>query len=158
VAHELARALNVTPWEALLGEVRRSAGGVAFLDRKVAEAPSDDALLQVTDPETGRPGYAPWVKLRMVERQHLARVSKMAVDAGVAQELVARFALQGESVARLVANIERGLAEAGLGLSVEQRELVDGLLGRELLQLEATATGDRIIDAEVVDVEARRNG
>lgn len=151
MAHELARALNVTPWEALLGEVRRTAGAVAFLDRKVAEAPSDDALLQTTDPETGRPGYARWVKLRMEERQHLARVAKMAVDAGVAQELVARFELQGEHFARALTAVL-----GGLGLSDEQEELATRLMRAQLLQLEAGATEDRVVEAEVVEMDERR--
>lgn len=151
VGHEIARALNVTPWEALLGEVRRTAGAVAFLDRKVAEAPSDDALLQTTDPETGRPGYARWVKLRMEERQHLARVAKMAVDAGVAQELVARFELQGEHFARALTAVL-----GGLDLSDEQEELATRLMRAQLLQLEAGATEDRVVEAEVVEMDKRR--
>jgi hypothetical protein len=155
VAHGLARALNVTPWEALLGEVRRTAGAVAWLDRKVAEAPTDEALLKSVTDEDG-PGYARWVKLRMEERQHLARVSKLAVDAGVARELVAQFSLQGETYARLVTNLLGGLAGRGLGLTEEQERLVDELLHRELLTLEATATEDRVLEGEVVDTERRR--
>ena len=77
LAHEMARALNVSPMEALLGEVRRTAGTVAFLDRKVAEAPNDESLLKSVSDDDG-PGYARWVKMRLEERQHLARVSKLA--------------------------------------------------------------------------------
>jgi hypothetical protein len=154
LAHEMARALNVTPWEALLGEVRRTAGTVAWLDRKVAEAPDDDALLSTAppDPEAGTPGgYRRWVDMRLEERRHLARVSKMAVDAGVAQQLVAQFALQGETVARVLTAV---LAQ--LGLSLDQEEHADELLRRELLKLESTATEDRAIEGEVVKVERRR--
>lgn len=157
VGHAIARALNVTPWEALLGEVRRTAGAVAWLDRKVAEAPSDESLLRNdADPETGEPGYAGWVKLRLTERQHLARVSKLAVDAGVARELVAQFTLQGEVVARMLTNMVQGLASRGLGLSAEQESLLDDLLGRELLALEATSSEERVMEGEVVEIGRNR--
>ena len=149
VAHKLAQALNVTPWEALLGEVRRTAGGVAWLDRKVAEAPDDEALLKVVSDEYGV-GYAPWVRMRMAERQHLARVSKMAIDAGVAQQLVSEFALQGETVARMVTQIT-----SALGLTQAQEELVDELMRDILLKLESTATENRAIEGEFVEVKKR---
>jgi hypothetical protein len=150
MAHEIAQALNVTPWEALLGEVRRTAGGVAWLDRKVSEAPDDEALLRTQDDENG-PGYARWVDMRMKERQHLARVSKMAIDAGVAQQLVNQFALQGETIARIVTAVANGL-----GLTQEQESRVDDLLRDVLLSLEATATENRAIEGSVVDVRKTR--
>lgn len=151
MAHEMARALNVTPWEALLGEVRRTAGTVAWLDHKVAEAPNDESLLRHGEDDAGNPGYAPWVKMRLTERQHLARVSKMAVDAGVAQQLVAEFTLHGQQLAGLVAQV---IAE--LGLPVEQETRAYQLLERHLLQIESTATADKVIDGETVSVPRTR--
>lgn len=156
VAHDMARALNVTPWEALLGEVRRTAGTVAWLDRKVAEAPDDDALLRVHDDvdvdsgEVLRRGYRRWVDMRLEERRHLARVSKMAIDAGVAQQLVNQFALQGETVARLLTEVT-----ARLGLSAEQEEAADQVLRDVLLKLEATATESLAIEGEIVEMRKR---
>lgn len=150
LAHELARALNVTPWEALLGEVRRTAGSVAWLDRKVAEC-DDDALLLSTriedDPESGqRAGYKRWVDMRMQERQHLARVSKMAIDAGVAQQLVAQFTLQGETYAKLVTEL---ITE--LGLAGDEEERAFRLMRSKLLALEAVASGDKVLEGEVME-------
>lgn len=147
MAHDMARALNVSPWEALLGEVRRTAGSVAFLDRKIAEAPDDDALIRIGENELGEPGYARWVKLRMEERQHLARVSKMAIDAGVAAELVAKFTLHGEQLASLVLSVI-----GRLGLTSEQEDQAQQLIQRELLKIESTATRDRVVEGEVVDI------
>lgn len=151
MAHAMARALNVSPWEALLGEVRRTAGSVAFLDQKIAEAPDDESLIRLGEDEAGNPGYARWVKLRMEERQHLARVSKMAIDAGVAQELVAQFTLHGQQLGGIVMGII-----GRLGLSAEKEAEAHELITRELLQVEATATRDRVVEGEVVDVPRGR--
>lgn len=158
MAHEMARALNVTPWEALLGEVRRTAGSVAFLDQKVAQAPDDEALLDTSPPdrESGREGgYGRWVKMRQEERTHLARVSKMALDAGVAERLVAQYQFESRIMADAFV---RALGELAVrvGLSEEDMEFARAALGRQLLAIEATMTNDRAIDGEVVDMDDRR--
>jgi len=92
VAHAIAQARNITPWEALLEEVRRGAGEVAWLDTKVAEAEHDEDLL---------PGgsHAPWMRLRDTARTRLARHAKMAMDAGVAQQLVESVRAEGLDIA-----------------------------------------------------------
>jgi len=78
---------EVDPATALLEEVWRSAGHVAWLGRIIAGADHDDARLDgsalVAD---GQPSV--WVRLYNDERDRLAKVSKMALDAGVAQALV----------------------------------------------------------------------
>lgn len=154
MAHQIARALNVSPWEALLGEVRRTAGEVAWLDWKVAQAPDDDALLDMTRPsvdrETGEVtagGYGRWVDMRAKQRQHLARVSKMALDAGVAQQLVQQFALQGEAVSAMMLRV---LGQ--LGLDDDGMVHATSLLRGELLALEATLSAERVIEGEEVEV------
>jgi hypothetical protein len=144
LAHDIARALNVSPWEALLGEVRRTAGMVAWLDRKVAEAPDDNALLERNHMEGG---YARWVDMRTDERRHLARVSKMALDAGVAKELVQRFTMHGEIMGQLVLRVL-----GSLSLNDEQLALASDTLRSELTSLEATLSEDRVIDGETVEV------
>lgn len=112
MAHALARELDVTPWDALLGEVRRTAGAVAWLDQKVAAAVDDDAL---------RPGGEcwDWVKMRDKERNWLGRVSKMAVDAGVSAMLVSRETAAGEELARVFNRTLDVLREAGLSDELE---------------------------------------
>src|SRR4030042_6211711 len=57
MAHALARPLGINPWEALLGEVRRTAGGGAWLDLKISEAGVDGDLI-------GAGAIAPWVRMR----------------------------------------------------------------------------------------------
>ncbi len=92
MAHAIAQARNVTPWQALLEEVQRGAGEVAWLDMKVGEAENDEDLL---------PGgtHAPWVKMRDAARTRLSRHAKMAMDAGVAQQLVDSVRSDGMDIA-----------------------------------------------------------
>jgi hypothetical protein len=75
----------------------------------------------------------------------------MAIDAGVAQQLVNQFALQGETIARIVTAVANGL-----GLTQDQESRVDDLLRDVLLSLEATATENRAIEGSVVDVRKTR--
>jgi hypothetical protein len=112
VAHALAQPLDVSPWDALLGEVRRTAGAVAWLDRKVASAVDDDDL---------RPGgsHFDWVRMRDKERMWLGRVSKMAVDAGVSAMLVSRETAAGEELAAVFNRTIEALRAAGLSDELE---------------------------------------
>lgn len=125
MGHALARELNVTPWEALLTEVRRSAGEVAWLDAKVGSATSD------ADLEPNGPLYF-WAQRWKEQRQHLARVSKMALDAGVAERMVAQMQLEGDGIARAVIETltELGIADDDLVLRAR------GIISRKLLALE----------------------
>jgi len=129
LGHRLARSLDITPWEALLGEVRRTAGAVAFLDLKVSEAEEDDELI-------GEGALAPWVRMRKEERMHLARVSKMALDAAVDSHLVAQMQLEGETIARVVLG-----TLTQLGLSDEIMDQARAILRTQLLAIEANALG-----------------
>lgn len=80
------QALDTDPMLGLLGEVNRTAGFIAHIQERIG----DDV-----DPETGDPRLvdvgpsgargAALVKLWQEERAHLARICKMALDAGVAQ-------------------------------------------------------------------------
>lgn len=142
MGHALAQQMNTTPWEALLAEVRRSAGEVAWLDGKVSEAPDDDALLS-SEPGVG---FAPWVKMRQEARKHLARVAKMAIDGGVAEKLVSQVTSEAQELARVVIFM---LQNKDLGLSEEQIALARSILRREMLAL---ASGQsKVIDGEVED-------
>lgn len=123
--HLLAQSLNVTPWQALLGEVRRSAGSVAFLDLKIASAQTDEEL------EPGGKLHT-WVRLRFKERQHLARVSKMAMDASVDQMIVAQMQLEGETIARVLTS-----TLSALGLPEDEMDKARSIMRRQLLALEA---------------------
>lgn len=159
---------NLTPEQALLEEVRRSAALVRFLEERIAKwnlTPTQHATLEAfantpkkyrrpDDPglrtqveevlnslendNPDSPNYLPplttlhpktgftsftdareWLYLYREERSHLARVAKMAIDAGVAQRLVSIAEDQG----RILASAIRAVLGA-LGLSPEQAAMV----------------------------------
>lgn len=128
MAHAIARELNVSPWEALLAEVRRASGEVAFYDAKVAQATSDDDLLG---------DYSPWVSKWEDARKNLVRVSKVAIDAGVTE----RFVRQVESDSqRLMGLLIATLQDPELSLSTAQVGVARSILRRELLALGSLGT------------------
>lgn len=151
MAHGLARKLNVTPWEALLEEVRRTAGAVAWLQLKVGETEDDEQLLEDTqslDDEGMASGPAPmrpWYRMYVAERQWLGRVSKMALDAGVAERMVAQMELEGEKIAAiLMATLDA--AE----LTPEQWERARDTMRTQLMSLTSGPLGDVVEGEEVV--------
>lgn len=161
---------NLTPEQALLEEVRRTAAFVRFLEERIGSwnltPPSQEVVeafaasthpighkamresglsgqiekvleeLDHQDPDS--PNYLPaltavhprtgltsftdareWLYLYREERGHLARVSKMCIDAGVAQRLVSIAEDQG----RILAAAIRAVLQA-LNLTPEQAALV----------------------------------
>lgn len=118
----------VAPDVALLEEVHRSAGHVAWLARKVAEHDEDDlvwGLVETTEknatefPGTDRVEKAVpsvWLTLYQQERKHLAAVCKSALDAGVAERQVRLAEQQGQLMAGTVQRIADALLVAVVGL------------------------------------------
>jgi hypothetical protein len=125
----IAQELNVSPWDALLLEVRRSAGRCRWLDERlhVTNVREDEratlarALEADDDPEAPPdPGLSPALRRLLgesrAERRHLAVVSKAAIDAGVAERVVRQLELEGGLVAAaIVAGLDL------LDLTPEQR-------------------------------------
>ena len=140
VAHGFARALDVTPWEALLTAVKIAAGRVAWIESKLGTAYSDRQL-EPPGEDSGRAGRAGedgdnlnyWVKQSEVWHDRLARVSKLAIDAGVAERLVRQLELEAQLMLRAT---QLTLDELGLDDEVRQRAL--GIMSRNLLALEAS--------------------
>lgn len=124
MGHAYAGSRNVTPWQALAEEVRRSAGEVAWLDYKVAGATDDEELIG-----TGR--LAAWVVKREQQRLHLARVAKMALDAGVAERIVAQLEFEAQAIARVMTRVLDSLH-----LSDEQLAVARASMRNELLALD----------------------
>lgn len=123
---DVARELNVTPWEALLKSVRVAAGRAAWVDAQLSEA------TRRNDGEAGSPEVRGWLKESRLERTLLARMAKAAVDAGVAERMVRQTELEGEIVAEVI-----GRVLDKLGLPAEQRVLAFDEAHRQLLALEA---------------------
>lgn len=77
--------IDTDPMNALMGEVKRSSGIVAWLEEKIGDGDAN-SLIQVGEKFGEKPAVL--VELYKDERAHLARVCKMALDAGVSQGLL----------------------------------------------------------------------
>lgn len=129
MAHGFAQELDVSPWEALLLVIRITAGRLRYIESVLATATSDDELegtvnegeptgvSQDGDLTTGR-DLTWWVEKSELERTNLAKFSKAAIDAGVAQLLIEKELRAGEELASTFVRIIEGLREAGLGQEV----------------------------------------
>lgn len=125
-ARRYGRERDINPFIALLEEVRRSAGHVAWLGIKIAEAPTDDALL--TD-------HSGWMKLYLRERENLVKVSETAVRLGLEERVVK----VEERKAELMAQALIGTLQ-DLGMPAEVLQRAPGALMRRLMAIEATSS------------------
>lgn len=127
----LGQPMIVDPAEALVGEVYRSAGVVAFLDGLMGDVGKDD-LIYMTEA-----GYKPraFVDVWTQQRAHLAKVCSMALAAGVAERQVRIAERQGELVAGALNKI---LGE--LGLTTEQRAIAPGIVRKHLMSIAQEAS------------------
>ncbi|GAB2331733.1 hypothetical protein [Streptomyces variabilis] len=112
---------DIDPAAALLEEVHRTAGHVAWLARKVAELRDDDLTWGITQETekaatafpgtdtkaTARPSI--WLELYHRERRHLVQVSKAALDAGISERLVRLAEQQGVMLAEVIRRSADGL-------------------------------------------------
>lgn len=124
-------ALDVEPTDALLTCVRTAAGHLAYLTRKVEEVPPGGELQQAPN-QNGQVLHV-WARLQQDAIERLARVCKMALDAGVAERRVRLAERAGQQIA---AAIERALE--GMDLSNAQRAELGRRVSVELAVLEAT--------------------
>jgi hypothetical protein len=134
--------LDVSPGDALLDEVRYTAGHVAWLRERIRELENRDLVWGMTEQTeknatefTGTDttyGAVPnvWVDLYMRERKHLVDVAKAAIAAGIEERKVRLAEQQGA----LVAAVIRGIL-ADLKLTPDQRELVAEIVPRRLRAL-----------------------
>lgn len=126
---DVARELNVSPWDALLKATRLAAGRVAWVDLQLDEA------TRANDGDAGTPAVRNWLKESRLERTLLARTAKAAIDAGVAERLVRQVELEGRLVAEVL-----GRTLDALELTAEQRQTAFATAHRELLALESSTT------------------
>lgn len=117
-------SLEVDPHTALLEELERTAGHVAWLRLKVdkiAQADGEDALVgpvgQSGPSESGgvhHPSIEPsvWLKLYQAERKHLMDIAKACIAAGIEERRVKLAEQQGELMAKVIQGILKDLGVA----------------------------------------------
>lgn len=130
---------DISPTDALLEEVRYSAGHVAWLREKVAELKAADLVWGITEEaekqatefkgtdRTYSAAVNVWVELYFRERKHLLDVTKAAISAGIEERRVKLAEAQG---ALLNGVIRRILAR--LSLNEVQEALLPVVVPEEL--------------------------
>lgn len=123
-----AEELQVTPWEALLSQVRLLANQVEWLRIRVIDAEKDKGEAAI------RPGGDSWDLVVLLEArgERLAKTAKMAIDAGVAERLVKQIELEAEAMFRAAV---AGLDAAGIEGALREKMLA-GMAGK-MLEIEA---------------------
>lgn len=150
VAHAFARELNISPWDGLLQAVRIAAGKVAYCEWVIGTA-TDDLELEgrfgrneegiLLHPDTGEPlgggqmrDLTFWVSKGELWTERLARYSKMAIDGGVAERMVAQVEVEAQGLARVLG---AALEELEGVLNEDQMAQVRVRMRKELLAIEA---------------------
>jgi hypothetical protein len=135
---------DISPTDALLEEVRYTAGHVAWLRGKVAEIKADDLVWGKTEESeknatefsgtdttyAAKPNV--WLELYMRERKHLLDVTKAAISVGIEERLVRLEEAKGQIVAELIKRIL-----ARLDLSDAQRLLSARVIPEEFRRIMA---------------------
>lgn len=135
-----ADEMNVSPWEALLSQVRLLANQVHYLRQRIANAEGEFGVDAV------KPGGMAWDWVVMLEARgdRLAKVAKMAIDAGVAERLVRQIELEADHmVTAALAMMDH------LGIFGEQREEALELMGNKIMELEASENRTLSLPAQI---------
>jgi hypothetical protein len=134
--------IDTNPIKALLDEVSRTAGHIAWLGQRISQFDLPMKIEEI-DPDTKvrsqkiaglTPEVEGWLRAYMAERGQLVRASKAALDAGVNERLVQIAEHQG---AKLADAIELILMK--LRLNADQQALVPQIVPQVLRQLMAGA-------------------
>lgn len=125
--------VDVTPSEALLQEVRRTAGHVAFLGLQVREAvlADEEATNGAKEASSTKERVRALRELYAAERKHLTQVCQVTLHAGVEERQVRVAERWGDELAGLL-----GAILADLKLTKEQERRAPDVVGRHLRVLE----------------------
>lgn len=140
---------DISPTDALLEEVRYSAGHVAWLRAKVAELEAADLVWGMTEQvDKGATEFAGvdtthaatvnvWLDLYFRERKHLLDLTKTAISVGIEERRVrlaeAQGALMNDVIRRILAR---------LSLSADQSALLPVVVPEELRRAAAMASAN----------------
>lgn len=145
--------IEISPQEAIVQELNRTAGHVEWLRRELAEGEKSD-LYQISE-RTGRNPDV-WVALYQEERKHLLRVAKEAVAMGIEERRVALEEEKGKLIAMV---LQAFITDPELALTPEQRVRTPELMRRHLLALgqfsEQQEKTPTVIEAEATLNEAQ---
>lgn len=131
--------IEIDPRDALLEEVHRTAGAVAWLHRQVQDLLPDDVIWGKTEQVARDAGEFPgtdttysatahaWVQLWQKERTHLVAVAKAAISAGIEERRVKLAEQQGALLSDVIRRIL-----ADLGLTPEQQKIAPEIVVRHL--------------------------
>lgn len=125
MVHAIAVHRRIDPEEALLEEMHRSAGEVAWLDSVLGKAASDLDLIE------GGKLYS-FVQMWQKQRVHYAAVSRAAVTMGVVERASERLRVYAETIV----NVMNKALEAS-GLPDDQKIEIRANLRREMSALDA---------------------
>jgi len=115
--------VQIEPTMALLMCVHLAAGQVEYASQQVAAVPEDEAF----EKAGGVRRLHPWARVQGEAMERLARFSKMALDAGVAEREIALAERYGAAIAGLLQSVLDGL-----GLSEEQRRRAPHLVREQM--------------------------
>ena len=134
--------IEISPDQAILQEIHRTAGHVAWLEQQVRALDENDLVWGVTRVKEGGEDRGTtreavphvFLRLYMQERAHLAKICADAIRAGIADRQVKLAEQQGVLVARALKAILDGL-----NLTEAQRVLALTVVPEQLRALQATA-------------------
>lgn len=149
---------DIDPATALLEEVHRTAGHVAWLAQKIRELDDEDltwGVVQETDKNatmfagTDRKSAARptvWLELYHRERIHLVRVSKAALDAGVSERMVRLAEQQGAMLA--------GVIRRAMDATLDEIGTMVGAKAAARVRKAWPAVLSRVVPAAIADLTA----
>ncbi len=127
MAFDISKELDITPWEALLLVVRKTAGRANWIDHKLEE------VLRETDGNNGSVTLFNWMKESRYERKLMMSAAVAAIQSGVEERMVRQIEMEGELVtAAAIAAID------ALGLTPDQRLIALAAGLNKLKSIEST--------------------
>ena len=144
---------EISPVQAILEEVQRTAGHVAWLGQQVGELTNNELTRGVTKVQVFPDGSKVtnveaavnvWVKMYQEERKHLVQVCKAGVEIGLKEIEISIAQRQGELLAQVIVAILNDMS-----LTKQQKALIPQVVPRHL-QAVAKMEAEEILKGEVI--------